>query len=261
MTHFSHELYASVISSHFRVRPACVTIEALTDTQAETAAHLWQETQPLGLSLPGHACLALAIDKSLPVLTIDRVWHQLKLTLAVRVVRYGKCSAATGRTDRVERWRKTLHCITDGKRASEETQRDSNVTIKPLETPFPAGKADTRCLPDEQAPLVTQGTRASVVTESSASRTSPLSRIRVSTDGLRTKCLFLRKLGRDAHRSNLLIHARQRQACQANALFVHTLVKNQGWNTPFTYILLQYPALLPLFLVTHIDLFSFISKR
>ncbi len=184
-----------------------------------------------------------------------------ELTLAVRVVRYGKCSAATGRTDRVERWRKTLHCITDGKRASEETQRDSNVTIKSLETPFPAGKADTRCLPDEQAPLVTQGTRASVVTESSASRTSPLSRIRVSTDGLRTKCLFLRKLGRDAHRSNLLIHARQRQACQANALFVHTLVKNQGWNTPFTYILLQYPALLPLFLVTHIDLFSFISKR
>ena len=64
-----------------------LTVEAFTDTQAETAAHLWSQTQHLGLSLADRACLALALDKSLPVLTTDRVWQQLELTLEVRVVR------------------------------------------------------------------------------------------------------------------------------------------------------------------------------
>ncbi len=64
-----------------------LTIEAFTDTQAETAAHLWSQTQHLGLSLADRACLALALDKSLPVLTTDRVWQQLEPTLEVRVVR------------------------------------------------------------------------------------------------------------------------------------------------------------------------------
>ncbi len=64
-----------------------LTIEAFTDTQAETAAHLWSQTRDLGLSLADRACLALALDKSLPVLTTDRVWQQLELKLEVRVVR------------------------------------------------------------------------------------------------------------------------------------------------------------------------------
>jgi len=64
-----------------------LTIEAFTDTQAETAAHLWSQTQDLALSLADRACLALALDKSLPVLTTDRAWQQLKLELEVHVVR------------------------------------------------------------------------------------------------------------------------------------------------------------------------------
>ena len=64
-----------------------LTIEAFTDTQAETAANLWSHTRDLGLSLADRACLALALHKSLPVLTTDRVWQQLNLKLEVRVVR------------------------------------------------------------------------------------------------------------------------------------------------------------------------------
>ncbi len=62
-------------------------IEAFTEAQAETAAHLWLKTRNLGLSLADRACLALALDKSLPVLTTDRAWQQLRLELEVHVVR------------------------------------------------------------------------------------------------------------------------------------------------------------------------------
>jgi PIN domain nuclease of toxin-antitoxin system len=37
--------------------------------------------------LADRACLALALDKSLPVLTTDRVWKKLKLDVAVQLVR------------------------------------------------------------------------------------------------------------------------------------------------------------------------------
>ncbi len=64
-----------------------LTIEAFSDTQAETAAHLWSQTRERGLSLADRACLALALDKSLPVLTTDRAWKRLEIKLEVRVVR------------------------------------------------------------------------------------------------------------------------------------------------------------------------------
>ena len=64
-----------------------LTIEPFSDWQAETAAQLWPETHELGLSLADRACLALALEKSLPVLTTDRVWKKLKLDLDVQLVR------------------------------------------------------------------------------------------------------------------------------------------------------------------------------
>ena len=64
-----------------------LTIEPFTERQAETAAKLWPTTRAFGLSLADRACLALALDRSLPVLTTDRVWKELKLDLEIRIVR------------------------------------------------------------------------------------------------------------------------------------------------------------------------------
>lgn len=52
-----------------------LSIEPFTATQAEIAADLWSRISGLGLSLAERACLALAMDKSLPVLTADRTWE------------------------------------------------------------------------------------------------------------------------------------------------------------------------------------------
>lgn len=64
-----------------------LAIESFTEAQAETTAQLWPQTRDIGLSLADRACLALALDKSLPVLTADRAWRQLKLNLDIQVVR------------------------------------------------------------------------------------------------------------------------------------------------------------------------------
>ena len=64
-----------------------VTFEPFTPEQAETAATLFTRTRDHGLSLADHACLALAMDKGLPVLTADRAWGRLKLDVAIEVVR------------------------------------------------------------------------------------------------------------------------------------------------------------------------------
>lgn len=62
-------------------------IEPFTATQAEIAASLWSRTSGLGLSLADRACLALAIDKSLPVLTADRTWEAPQLGVEVHLIR------------------------------------------------------------------------------------------------------------------------------------------------------------------------------
>lgn len=64
-----------------------VTFEPFTSQQAETAARLWSRTKNHGLSLADRACLALAMDRSLPVLTADRAWSALGLGIEVQVVR------------------------------------------------------------------------------------------------------------------------------------------------------------------------------
>ena len=64
-----------------------VTFEPFTPQQAEIAAYLWPRGRNHGLSLADRACLALAMDKALPVLTVDRVWGALGLDIEVRVIR------------------------------------------------------------------------------------------------------------------------------------------------------------------------------
>ncbi len=64
-----------------------VIFEPFTPEQAETAARLFTRTRDHGLSLADRACLALAMEKGLPVLTADRAWGRLKLDVAIEVVR------------------------------------------------------------------------------------------------------------------------------------------------------------------------------
>lgn len=63
-----------------------MSFEPFTPHQAETAARLWSRTRNRGLSLADRACLALAMDKALPVLTADRAWGELGLDVEVQVV-------------------------------------------------------------------------------------------------------------------------------------------------------------------------------
>jgi len=58
-----------------------------TTHQAEIASLLWQQTRKHGLSLVDRACLALSIDKNLPVLTADRAWRELNLDVKISVLR------------------------------------------------------------------------------------------------------------------------------------------------------------------------------
>ena len=64
-----------------------VTFEPFTPEQAETAARLFTRTRGHGLSLADRACLALALEMGLPVMTADRAWARLGLDLEVDVIR------------------------------------------------------------------------------------------------------------------------------------------------------------------------------
>lgn len=55
--------------------------------QAKTAGWLQPQTRSLGISLGDRACLALAIALKAPVYTADRAWKNLKLKIAVHVIR------------------------------------------------------------------------------------------------------------------------------------------------------------------------------
>lgn len=64
-----------------------VMFEPFSPEQAEIAAHLWADTKGHGLSLADRSCLALALDKKLPVMTADRRWGELRLDLDIRLLR------------------------------------------------------------------------------------------------------------------------------------------------------------------------------
>jgi PIN domain nuclease of toxin-antitoxin system len=56
-------------------------------THATICARLLPQTKTLGLSLGDRACLALAIDRHIPVITADREWAALQMDIEVRMIR------------------------------------------------------------------------------------------------------------------------------------------------------------------------------
>jgi len=57
------------------------------DEQAREVARLRRPTQPLGLSLADRAALALGRLRRLRVLTTDRAWRSLRLSIRIEVIR------------------------------------------------------------------------------------------------------------------------------------------------------------------------------
>lgn len=62
-------------------------IEDFDTEQAIVAARLDEITKAHGLSFGDRACLALAKSKNLPVLTADKVWKELELSVEVQLIR------------------------------------------------------------------------------------------------------------------------------------------------------------------------------
>jgi PIN domain nuclease of toxin-antitoxin system len=64
-----------------------LTIIPFSSEHAELAANLLEHSRQHGLSLADRACLALTIEQKTPVLTTDRVWSKLDLSIEVRLLR------------------------------------------------------------------------------------------------------------------------------------------------------------------------------
>jgi PIN domain nuclease of toxin-antitoxin system len=58
-----------------------------SESQARLTAGLLPQTRALGLSLGDRACLALAIERKLPVLTMDKAWKAIRLGVEIRLIR------------------------------------------------------------------------------------------------------------------------------------------------------------------------------
>lgn len=64
-----------------------IVIAPFDDDDAITAARLRAATRSSKTSLADRACLALAVDRQLPVLTGDRVWAELDLGVEIVLIR------------------------------------------------------------------------------------------------------------------------------------------------------------------------------
>jgi ribonuclease VapC len=60
---------------------------AFDKAQAETSGQIRSQTRHLGLSLGDRACIALAMTKGWPLLTADKAWAELTLSVQVLLVR------------------------------------------------------------------------------------------------------------------------------------------------------------------------------
>lgn len=59
----------------------------LDKATALLAGTLVADTKQYGLSLGDRACLALAVNRNLPVLTSDKAWAEVELPIEVRLIR------------------------------------------------------------------------------------------------------------------------------------------------------------------------------
>lgn len=64
-----------------------VEVVPFDDLQAREVARLRSKTRSLGLSLADRAALGLARLKGLPVLTSDRAWRSLHVSIRIEVIR------------------------------------------------------------------------------------------------------------------------------------------------------------------------------
>lgn len=71
----------------FEVCALGLRLEEFSAEQADLAGELRRSTREFGLSLGDRACLALALVRSEPVLTADRVWRRLRLGVEIEVIR------------------------------------------------------------------------------------------------------------------------------------------------------------------------------
>jgi len=66
---------------------APIEVVAFSTQQAALAAALVRETQAEGLSLGDRACLALARERGVRVVTADKSWRRLKLPIEIETIR------------------------------------------------------------------------------------------------------------------------------------------------------------------------------
>ena len=64
-----------------------MTVEPFTVEDGEMAGRLWSQTRMYGLSLADRACLSLGIRLGARVLTGDRAWQSLSLSVDVQLIR------------------------------------------------------------------------------------------------------------------------------------------------------------------------------
>jgi len=62
-------------------------VVATEQEAAEIAGELVRQTKPFGVSLADRICLAEAVRRKLPVLTTDRPWSRLGLSIDVKQLR------------------------------------------------------------------------------------------------------------------------------------------------------------------------------
>jgi ribonuclease VapC len=70
-----------------KLRALNINLVDLSERQATTAAMLRKITINKGLSLGDRACLALAIELDAKVLTTDKIWTELKLSIDIINIR------------------------------------------------------------------------------------------------------------------------------------------------------------------------------
>jgi ribonuclease VapC len=64
-----------------------LVVEPFTPEDGEMAGRLWEQTRQAGLSLGDRACLSLGLRLGVTVLTSDRSWVSLNLSLDIQVIR------------------------------------------------------------------------------------------------------------------------------------------------------------------------------
>ena len=64
-----------------------LTIIDFTEQDARLCASLWGSGKNLGLSLADRACLATGLRLKSKVITADRVWNELEISLQIHLIR------------------------------------------------------------------------------------------------------------------------------------------------------------------------------